>query len=182
MRARRLAIRRHTKLRDIRRDNRPFGGVTLVNLGDLRQNPPVIPCGINRAVIVGQSLKRDPRWHPSTTLRLSTNVRLRGAGRETIEFANRLENPGDGTSGKAELAEFGVPYAEGRRFFRFPADMVVEHPETPDRIPRDSLIDLRDGVTDVGDNMILTTTKVLAEHVNESVGTGCTRRAMKSTR
>ena len=48
-------------LRDIRADDRPFGGVAVVFGGGFRQIPPVVRHS-SRAQIVGASIKRSLIW------------------------------------------------------------------------------------------------------------------------
>ena len=79
-------------LRDIRADDRPFGGVVVVLGGDFRQIPPVVRHG-SRAQIVGASLKRSLLWGTIQRHHLRRNQRL-CQGEE--DFASYLVNIGDG--------------------------------------------------------------------------------------
>jgi hypothetical protein len=61
--------------RDIREDNRLFGGVTICFGGDFRQILPIIPKG-TRGQIVSSCLKNSPLWQQIRVLRLTTNPRI----------------------------------------------------------------------------------------------------------
>jgi len=62
-------------LRDIRNDNRPFGGVVVIFAGDFRQCPPVIPKG-SRSQIVDACINNSSFWSKVVTLPLTINMRL----------------------------------------------------------------------------------------------------------
>lgn len=49
-------------LRDIRNNDRPFGGITVVFGGDFQQTLPVVIRG-SREQIIGASLHRSPLWN-----------------------------------------------------------------------------------------------------------------------
>lgn len=65
-------------LQDVREDERPFGGITVVFAGDLRQCLPVVPKG-SRSEILSAALVHAPFWPLVTTLPLSENMRLAGS-------------------------------------------------------------------------------------------------------
>lgn len=73
-------------LRDIRNDDRPFGGVTVVFGGDFKQILPVIVRG-SRGQIVGASLCRSRLWGSIEVLRLTENMRLNTIHEEERNFA-----------------------------------------------------------------------------------------------
>jgi hypothetical protein len=60
-------------LRDIRNVDKPFGGITVVFGGDIRQILPVIPRG-SRGQIVAACLKCSPLWQSVQELKLKTNM------------------------------------------------------------------------------------------------------------
>jgi hypothetical protein len=62
-------------MRDIRDDQRPFGGVTIVFGGDWAQTLPVIPGG-SSSDIVAACLQRSALWRDMTVLHLRQNMRL----------------------------------------------------------------------------------------------------------
>lgn len=64
--------------RDVRNDERPFGGITVIFGGDFQQTLPVIPHG-SREEIVGASLRRSPLWPNICVLHLRQNMRLLGS-------------------------------------------------------------------------------------------------------
>ncbi len=55
-------------LRDIRDDDRPFGGISVVFGGDFQQTLPVVVKG-TREQIVGASMRRSPLWSRIRVLR-----------------------------------------------------------------------------------------------------------------
>ena len=62
-------------LRDLRHDERPFGGMVVVVMGDFRQVLPVIPCA-NRGQIVRATFKNSDLWSHFATLALTVNMRV----------------------------------------------------------------------------------------------------------
>jgi hypothetical protein len=81
-------------LQDLRRDTRPFGGITMLFGGDFRQIPPVVPRG-SREAIVNASLTRSPLWRKINMLYLVTNMRLISSP-ENAPFAAWLLDIGAG--------------------------------------------------------------------------------------
>jgi hypothetical protein len=85
-------------LRDIRDDDRPFGGITVVFGGDFQQTLPVVPKG-SREEIVSHCLQRSPLWQTIKVLHLRENMRL---SRDALsqEYARWLLEIGQGTTGE----------------------------------------------------------------------------------
>lgn len=63
-------------LRDLRDNNKPFGGVTLVMGGDFQQTLPIIPKG-SREQILDATITRSYLWHSTIIIHLHQNMRLR---------------------------------------------------------------------------------------------------------
>ncbi|KAJ2949819.1 hypothetical protein O0L34_g11134 [Tuta absoluta] len=96
-------------LRDIRRDNRAMGHVTVLFSGDFRQTLPVVTRG-TRADEVNASLKRSSLWLQIHKLTLTVNMRARlGGNSRAEEFSQALLKFGEGTmpenSGQVSLPE-----------------------------------------------------------------------------
>ena len=82
--------------RDIRNDDRPFGGITVVFGGDFQQTLPVITNG-TREEIVGASLRKSPIWDHIKVLHLTQNMRLeQNTDAHGIDFASWLLDVGHG--------------------------------------------------------------------------------------
>lgn len=64
-------------LRDLRKSDKPFGGITVVFGGDFRQTLPVIPKG-SREEMVSASLKHSFLWSKVKVLKLTENMRAHG--------------------------------------------------------------------------------------------------------
>ena len=62
-------------LRELRNDQRPFGGVNVILGGDFRQCLPVVPYG-TREQQVAKSIKTSPRFDDFTQIQLHQNVRV----------------------------------------------------------------------------------------------------------
>ncbi|XP_026459112.1 uncharacterized protein LOC113359744 [Papaver somniferum] len=75
-------------LRDIRSDDRHFGGVTVVLGGDFRQTLPVVS-NASREQTVGASIRGSLLWDYITVLTLNQNMRLEQES-ENLEFADYL--------------------------------------------------------------------------------------------
>ncbi len=83
-------------LRDVRKDQRLFGGLTVVFAGDFRQILPVLPRG-QRPEIVKLTLKRSAIiWPCVEKLTMVTNMRAQLAGGEIGEHAEFLLKVGEG--------------------------------------------------------------------------------------
>lgn len=84
-------------LRDIRQNDRPMGGVTVLFCGDFRQILPVIPRG-TRADEVRACLKSSYLWRDIQSLHLTTNMRVRtGDNPDDSQFSDTLLKIGEGT-------------------------------------------------------------------------------------
>ena len=126
-------------LRDIRSDDRPFGGVVVVFGGDFRQIPPVVRHG-GRAQVVSASLRRSPLWRRMQTHALSRNMRL-SEGEE--EFARYLIRLGDGLEA----------VVEGEDKIELPAEICADATkmaDATDEIGRMVFPDIADRHTDGG--------------------------------
>ena len=81
-------------LQDIRDDNRPFGGLTVVFGGDFQQILPVVVKG-SQEDIVAASLQQSYLWHTMEIIKLHQNMRLLNTPEE-LAFANWLLDVGHG--------------------------------------------------------------------------------------
>lgn len=81
-------------LQDIRDDERPFGGVTVVLGGDFLQTLPVVPRG-SRMDIVDATIQHSYLWEHVKILSLRQNMRLE-QGEDAREFAQWLLDVGHG--------------------------------------------------------------------------------------
>ena len=85
-------------LRDLMKDERPFGGKMLVLSGDSRQWVPVVPSA-SRAGIVDKCLNQSFLWHHFMVLQLIVNMRMHASGDVRLEeFDKWLLSLGDGTA------------------------------------------------------------------------------------
>ena len=87
--------------RDIRNNEKPFGGVTVVFGGDFQQILPVVIKG-TREQIVGQCLQRSRLWENIKVLKLKENMRLENSTQEEKDFAQWLLDVGHGHGINAE--------------------------------------------------------------------------------
>lgn len=85
-------------LRDITRDNRPFGGKVLILGGDFRQVLPVVRKG-SRGDHVNGCIKMCELWERVHKLSLTTNMRVTSGDAEWIQFLLKV---GDGTANDNE--------------------------------------------------------------------------------
>ena len=83
-------------LRDIRKVDKPFGGIAVVFSGDPRQILPVVHHG-NRAQIVEVCVQSSLLWKKVKQLKLTSNMRV---AEEEINFSSYVLTIGDG---KAQL-------------------------------------------------------------------------------
>ena len=86
-------------LRDLMRNDKPFGGKIIVLGGDFRQTLPIIPRA-NRSLIVSRILKRSPFWNSVEHLSLKINMRVMASCRNQAEgddFCSFLLHVGEGT-------------------------------------------------------------------------------------
>jgi hypothetical protein len=81
-------------LQDMRNDERPFGGMSVVFGGDFRQTLPIVPRG-SREDIVSHSLKKSYLWPHIVVLRLRQNMRL-GGDEAAVDYAQWLLDIGGG--------------------------------------------------------------------------------------
>ncbi|XP_026459439.1 uncharacterized protein LOC113360107 [Papaver somniferum] len=83
-------------LRDVRKNTKAFGGITVVLGGDFKQTLPVVQKG-RREDIVGSSIRGSVLCNNVNVLRLMQNMRLESGDPENIAFAEYLlqvgENP-----------------------------------------------------------------------------------------
>jgi ATP-dependent DNA helicase PIF1 len=93
-------------LRDIRDNDSPFGGITVVFGGDFRQILPVIPKG-NRAMTVQASLKRSYLWQLIKVLKLTSNMRVQGD--EFQAYRDFIMRIGNGTQPQDEDGNVEFP-------------------------------------------------------------------------
>ncbi|VDL75253.1 unnamed protein product [Nippostrongylus brasiliensis] len=88
-----------TVLRDLMQNNIPFGGKLIVVGGDFRQTLPIVQHG-GREETVEACVSHSSVWDLFIKLRLTTNMRARGAGAEWQNFLLRVgngeENDADG--------------------------------------------------------------------------------------
>ena len=97
--------------RDIRNDDRPFGGITVVFGGDFQQTLPVVKGG-SRDDIIDACLQQSYLWKNITILSLRINMRLLGTvdvDAEDIEFANWLLQVGHGRDMEEDSGEIPLP-------------------------------------------------------------------------
>ena len=85
-------------IRDIRSDDRPFGGVVVAFGGDFRKIPPVVRHG-SRSQVVSASLKRSPLWRRMQPRALSRNMRPSEGEEDLARYLIRL---GDGLEAVVE--------------------------------------------------------------------------------
>ena len=84
-------------LKDIRKDERTFGGLTVLFTGDWRQILPVVPRG-SRSQIINCCLKNSYLWEHVEVFTLTQNMRVsHDENIEAREFADLLLSIGDGT-------------------------------------------------------------------------------------
>jgi ATP-dependent DNA helicase PIF1 len=81
-------------LRDIREDDRFFGGVTVVFGGDYQQLLPVVVHG-DRESVVDACLQNSPLWRQISIVRLRENIRVRNHP-DAAQFASWLIDIGHG--------------------------------------------------------------------------------------
>ena len=82
-------------MKDIRKSNRDFGGVTVVLAGDWRQILPVVRKG-SRAAIVNACIKSSPLWSNVRVMKLTRNMRVALAGGDQRNYASHLLDVGEG--------------------------------------------------------------------------------------
>jgi len=85
-------------LKDLRDNDKPFGGITVVFSGDWRQILPVVRHG-SRADIVNACLKSSPLWDNVQVMKMATNMRVRIATEtpdSNTDFGQTLLQIGEG--------------------------------------------------------------------------------------
>jgi hypothetical protein len=87
--------------KDIRNNDKPFGGIPIVFGGDFQQILPVVIKG-TREEIVGQCLQRSRLWKDIKVLKLKENMRLENSTQEEKDFAKWLLDVGHGRGINAE--------------------------------------------------------------------------------
>ncbi len=81
--------------RDIRGDDRPFGGTTTVPSGNWYQILPVVKRG-SKADVIDACFKSSKLWDQAVVMKLTKNMRLKRDGRQAEEFAEKLLAIGEG--------------------------------------------------------------------------------------
>ena len=100
-------------LKEVKRSDKLFGGVTMLLSGDMRQILPVVPRG-TPADELDACIKSSYLWGHIKVLRLKTNMRVRLSGNnEARQFAANLLRVGNGTvpadeEGRIELSFLGT--------------------------------------------------------------------------
>ncbi len=105
-------------LKDMRGNEQPFGGLTVLFSGDWKQILPVVVKG-SRAQVVNATLKRSALWQHVQPLTLATNMRVRMAAQEgrdpdeVAHFSGYLQDVGAGRLPiHRELGDFKVQLQE----------------------------------------------------------------------
>jgi hypothetical protein len=115
-------------LRDILRfsdpqsEEKPFGGKTIVLVGDFRQILPIVSKG-RREEIIEASINRSSLWKYCTIFTLTKNMRLEqnSDDNEAKEFAEWILKIGEG-----ELDD-----SEGEALIKIPSDLLIPHSTHP---------------------------------------------------
>ena len=109
--------------RSVMRDQRPFGGKTVVLLGDFRQTCPVIRGG-TKADVLEASIKSSPLWPDLQKMKLTQLIR----NADDPQFAAIIDAIGDGESTVANLHIFPrTTLSEDLLSFVFP-DHILSNP------------------------------------------------------
>ncbi|KAG5528033.1 hypothetical protein RHGRI_028836 [Rhododendron griersonianum] len=108
------------KLRDIRDNPKPFGGITVVLGVDFRQILPVVPKGV-REEIVNASFRHSDLWDDICVLTLNLNMRLNTTDPGNVAFANFLIEVGTNPQEVVHL-----PLTIGNRYTYLAADKMSE--------------------------------------------------------
>jgi len=95
-------------LQDIRGNNKPFGGITVVFGGDFQQTLPVVPRG-SRDDVVNATLQRSHLWENVQALRLHRNMRLENADDEAQRFSQWLLDVGHGRNYEEDQKSVCLP-------------------------------------------------------------------------
>ena len=108
-------------LRDLRDDQRPFGGVSIVLAGDWRQILPVIKNSSGRAAVVGSVLKKSSHWSLAEQYSLRRNMRVEGDDEAADGFRNFLLSVGDGTANEPAVSRDAPAFK-----MKMPDDMILQ--------------------------------------------------------
>ena len=81
--------------RDLLKNDLPFGDKLILFSGNWNQCLPVVP-NADRANIVAQTMKASCLWDHVQHLRLTENMRVKNAGKDDQEYAQYLDDVGDG--------------------------------------------------------------------------------------
>lgn len=117
-------------MKDIRKNDRTFGGITVVLAGDWRQILPVVRNG-SRAEIVNACIKSSPLWSNVKVMKLTTNMRVAMAGADQCDYASYLLDIGNGkldideTLGKHKV-KIKEEFVSNHETFESFADFVFE--------------------------------------------------------
>lgn len=95
-------------LRDIRGDDRPFGGLIVVLGGDFLQTLPVVPRG-SRQDIVNATIQQSFLWDHVELLHLKKNMRLESSSADAQEFARWLLDIGHGRNMATTESQVRLP-------------------------------------------------------------------------
>ncbi|XP_071943821.1 uncharacterized protein [Antedon mediterranea] len=98
-------------VRDIRSNDKPFGGITLLLAGDWRQILPVIPKG-GKAEILQATLKTSYLWKSIQSLKLTDNLRVihsYGNVDQLRQFSHLLLSIGEGTKEEIDKDTIALP-------------------------------------------------------------------------
>lgn len=82
-------------IKDIMKNDLPFGGKTVLLSGDFRQTLPVVQRG-SRSEIVNQTIKRSKIWDKVNSLKLTKNLRIKSQDADSLSFCQYLLNLGEG--------------------------------------------------------------------------------------
>ena len=101
----------------------PFGGKTVILLGDFRQTGPIIPGG-SRREIVDASIKSSPLWSQFRVFRLVRPIR----NAEDIQFSEWVDSIGEGRITDVRLHDMFpiVTSADDLINFAFPPDILQD--------------------------------------------------------
>ena len=103
-------------LRDIRGNDKPFGGITVAFLGDWRQTLPVVPRA-SKEQKIASTLLYSNMWEHVETIELTDNMRAKLAGGDA-EFAQYLLDLGEG--------KVPTVVINGAEYIKVPDDMVLK--------------------------------------------------------
>ena len=103
--------------REIRKIDKPFGGVTMLFSGDWRQTLPIVPHA-DRAEVIRHTLKRSNDIWPFVKIkRLTENMRVKNAGTDDQNYADYLLKVGEGKIPHCmEKGEFMIEIPEDMKF------------------------------------------------------------------